>query len=42
LSGGKEMMSDPVKIEEITNKKIKETKELEELLDWFLREKQKR
>jgi len=36
------MTVEPVKIEEITNKKIKETKELEELLDWFLREKQKR
>jgi len=37
LSGGKEMMSDLVKIEEIVDKKIRETKELEELLDWFLK-----
>jgi len=36
------MISEPVKIEESVNRKIRETKELEELLDWFLREKQKR
>jgi len=32
------MISEPVKIEESVTRKIKETKELEELLDWFLKE----
>jgi len=36
------MTVEPVKIEESVNRKIRETKELEELLDWFLRGKQKR
>jgi len=36
------MIVEPAKIEEITNKKIRETKELEELLNWFLQENQKR
>ena len=31
-------MYEPVKIEESVMKKIRETEELEELLDWFLRE----
>jgi len=31
-------MFEPLKIDEIANKKIRETKELEELLNWFLQE----
>jgi hypothetical protein len=31
------MMSEPVKINENVTRKIRETKELEELLDWFLK-----
>jgi len=36
------MIVEPLKIDESVNRKIRETKELEELLDWFLEENQKR
>jgi len=32
------MFSEPLKIEENVARKIRETKELEELLNWFLQE----
>jgi len=36
------MIVEPVKIEQSVTRKIRETKELEELLNWFLEENQKR